>query len=347
MKETETKKRVAQLLLGLAVVAALLSLGYVFFSERKEQQSREALYQEVKDNVSVYEEQKEELEKQRAALLEEEQKLSQEEEEQALAAASEEHGSVARVLFGFDSHDKDLYSSIYPKLSEYGWTGTVVLDVDERGFGELNEEELAQMCADGWTITYENLLPSFGEEVEETTSENETRTQRKQREWEAKLASLSNALEAEEVSEEAETSVMSESEQQIRMQSLGEDITVLEESLQETETWLLFSDYNLQEDGTPLLGEPVVYDADVYDSLLAVLKEREQAGRLQVGSFAQHESWQQEAVEAEEARQRQQEEEKEERRQKQQEVAESIQSLESEIESLQKQIEETWVKRAE
>lgn len=110
------KKRWIQLAMGAMAFLAAGSLVYIFSIDKKETQAMSRQHEERTQLERQYENEKEEI-------LEQETRLK----EEAQAAEQE----PAYVMFGFDSTDESLYSSIYPKMKEYGYTGTIILSASE------------------------------------------------------------------------------------------------------------------------------------------------------------------------------------------------------------------------
>lgn len=110
------KKRWIQLAMGAMAFLAAGSLVYIFSIDKKETQAMSRQHEERTQLERQYEKEKEEI-------LEQETRLK----EEAQAAEQE----PAYVMFGFDSTDESLYSSIYPKMKEYGYTGTIILSASE------------------------------------------------------------------------------------------------------------------------------------------------------------------------------------------------------------------------
>ena len=110
------KKRWIQLAMGAMAFLAAGSLVYIFSIDKKETQAMSRQHEERTQLERQYEKEREEI-------LEQETRLK----EEAQAAEQE----PAYVMFGFDSTDESLYSSIYPKMKEYGYTGTIILSASE------------------------------------------------------------------------------------------------------------------------------------------------------------------------------------------------------------------------
>lgn len=177
------KKRWIQLAMGAMAFLAAGSLVYIFSIDKKETQAMSRQHEERTQLERQYEKEREEI-------LEQETRLK----EEAQAAEQE----PAYVMFGFDSTDESLYSSIYPKMKEYGYTGTIILSASEaseiantdteeekdkkeeeketenkdkknkenkeekqegRRYGSLTEEELLEMTENGWEVAYGGPKP--------------------------------------------------------------------------------------------------------------------------------------------------------------------------------------------
>lgn len=178
------KKRWIQLAMGAMAFLAAGSLVYIFSIDKKETQAMSRQHEERTQLERQYEKEKEEI-------LEQETRLK----EEAQAAEQE----PAYVMFGFDSTDESLYSFIYPKMKEYGYTGTIILSASEaseianadaeeekdteeketenkdkkekenkedseekqegRRYGSLTEEELLEMTENGWEVAYGGPKP--------------------------------------------------------------------------------------------------------------------------------------------------------------------------------------------
>lgn len=110
------KRRWIQLAMGFAAFLAAGSLISIFYMDKKETQAMSRQHEERTQLERQYE-------KERKEILEQEARLK----EEAQAAEKE----PAYVMFGFDSTDESLYSSIYPRLKEYGYTGTIILSAGE------------------------------------------------------------------------------------------------------------------------------------------------------------------------------------------------------------------------
>lgn len=314
------KIKIVRIAILLTAIVAVLGLSYVFFLEKQEQKSREAIYGEVKQEATLYEKEQEVLVKELKKLKEE--KEAEENEEAIKTAEVTEEADVpeaTELTFVFDSYDEELYSSIYPKMTEYAWIGMIVFNVDEEGFGALSEDEIQEMLEAGWALSYGGSEPVDMEE------------------WDAKKASLSNALKEDTYVYEWNKEQTEEEAWSVANQTIGEDaetITTFLESLKEGGKQVILS--NMGEE----LGSPVTYQEDVYDTCFQTLWDMQEQGVVRVGSLEDHAKWQEEretARKTAEEEQRRKEEKRTEREQK-------IQQLEEEIAVLQEKIDATWMK---
>jgi hypothetical protein len=146
------KKNISRVFLILLFLVLAGWIGYSLYSDAKEEQNVGQIDEELAQKASKYEKEKNEI-------LEKEEELRMD----AVNPTLED----AYVMFAFDSTDEDLYESIYPKLKKYGWTGMIILDANEKGYGALTKKQYASMIKDGWEVAYGGVMPEDIQELQE------------------------------------------------------------------------------------------------------------------------------------------------------------------------------------